>query len=74
MQFRIFFPRFLEDLCTGTKCEKEIIFEFSTGAKGEKIKFLFFKYSKFSFSAGAKSDFSIDNDTPKTPDLNSPKI
>jgi hypothetical protein len=43
-------------LCTGGKCEKVVLLEFSTGTNNEKLKFLFVKFSKFTFRTGTKSE------------------
>jgi hypothetical protein len=37
--FLNFFLRFLGGLCTDTKCEKVVLFGFSTGTESEKLKF-----------------------------------
>jgi hypothetical protein len=44
-----FFSSISWGLSTGTNGEKVVLFGFSTGNKSEKIKFLFYKYSKFTF-------------------------
>jgi hypothetical protein len=57
-------------LCTGTKCEKVVLFGFSTGTQSEKLNF-YFKYSKFTFNTDAKSEkyhffvFGTGTKTPK---------